>query len=683
MDAEPPPAIAAERLRRVRRQLTAGGLDSAETLAQLALRRDPSSVEAVLLLARAAELRQGPKAKADLLHRHLPAVRDDLPLRRHLADALWQGGDVAGAVSVAQDIIDGGRGDVQDHLLIGRGRIRQGDLEGAQRAADAARMLAPERPRPWLQLARIALLRDGAEARARILSHYLDEIGDSPVIRRDLAETLCDLGAAEAAREHLSRIAAQGLTTSRDHLLQARIALAKADLAAAESQARTAARLAPDQPDPVLMLARIAHLKDGVAGRVRVLQGCAEPARHSFRIRMNTAQTLITARRRDEARQVAEAIEPRNCSDRQLFLLASILHQCDAQARAATCLDLIDPDGGLGNALLLFQALEGSLSADNALVSCADRNLLPDLHSRALDILAAPPPLRGRLNDAIDLDREADRLARRYASAAAYFGLPSEGPSPLVSILAPIHRRQDEENLAKQIERQDYPALEAVIVCSGDDVDPKRLSHRLAGCSGLSRTRILSLRGGTSLSAALNMGVAASRGDLIARFDADDIYLDDYLSRSIRFMQAMSADLCGKPEIFVHFEKIGGTILYDFCPQDYQPWAGSRDVVGSGSSLIVTRAAAERLSFAEELAEGEDRDFYRRALFHGFRVLFAPPFGHLVIRKSGERHTWQQSEARLLLEAQPRAPMFAGTAVEAESVMRNLQTAIRARLGPE
>ena len=99
MDAEPPPAIAAERLRRVRRQLTAGGLDSAETLAQLALRRDPSSVEAVLLLARAAELRQGPKAKADLLHRHLPAVRDDLPLRRHLADALWQGGDVAGAGS--------------------------------------------------------------------------------------------------------------------------------------------------------------------------------------------------------------------------------------------------------------------------------------------------------------------------------------------------------------------------------------------------------------------------------------------------------------------------------------------------------------------------------------------------------------------------------------------------------
>jgi len=115
--------------------------------------------------------------------------------------------------------------------------------------------------------------------------------------------------------------------------------------------------------------------------------------------------------------------------------------------------------------------------------------------------------------------------------------------TPLVSVVMPVYN--SEAYLAEAIESilaQSYSHLELIIVddCSTDGsagiirsyaladarIHPLYLSHRGAG-------------------GAANAGIAAAKGEMIARMDADDIALPERLATQIAWMRRNGLEICG------------------------------------------------------------------------------------------------------------------------------------------
>jgi hypothetical protein len=109
-------------------------------------------------------------------------------------------------------------------------------------------------------------------------------------------------------------------------------------------------------------------------------------------------------------------------------------------------------------------------------------------------------------------------------------------PMPAISILLPCHNAEAtlEEALAS-LAAQTHPDFEIVVVDDGStDASPEILAA-WAGRDG--RFRVIRMEHG-GIVAALQAGLAACRGDLVARMDADDRCTPDRLVKQARFLRA-------------------------------------------------------------------------------------------------------------------------------------------------
>jgi glycosyltransferase involved in cell wall biosynthesis len=106
---------------------------------------------------------------------------------------------------------------------------------------------------------------------------------------------------------------------------------------------------------------------------------------------------------------------------------------------------------------------------------------------------------------------------------------------PLISIIMPVYN--GEKYLAESIEsilRQTYRHFELIIINDASTDDSKHIAEKYAKSDG--RIKIIDNTGEKGLHGALNSGLAASTGDLIARADADDINRPDRLSIQVAFL---------------------------------------------------------------------------------------------------------------------------------------------------
>jgi glycosyltransferase involved in cell wall biosynthesis len=136
-------------------------------------------------------------------------------------------------------------------------------------------------------------------------------------------------------------------------------------------------------------------------------------------------------------------------------------------------------------------------------------------------------------------------VARRMSTAAELAQAVSVAPEtiargrsrteyPRVSILIPAYNAQ--RYLVSAVEsmlRQSFTDFECIVV---DDGSTDRTSSQLAGLASRDgRVRPLHVPHG-GIVEALNAGIRAARGELIARMDADDISLPQRLAEQVRFM---------------------------------------------------------------------------------------------------------------------------------------------------
>lgn len=133
--------------------------------------------------------------------------------------------------------------------------------------------------------------------------------------------------------------------------------------------------------------------------------------------------------------------------------------------------------------------------------------------------------------------------------------------------------------------------------------------------------------------AALNIGIAASRGELIAWMSAHNRYARDYLTQSVRHLQAYGADNVGGVLVTVPQEEtlIGRAIARAL---------GHRFGVGNSYTKIhvkeptwfdavfggcYRREVFDRVGlFNEQLVRGQDMEFHIRLRKAGGRILLAP-----------------------------------------------------------
>jgi Flp pilus assembly protein TadD len=459
-----------------------GNLEQAEASAREAQRLAPDQSRPVLLLARIAEARNDPAQAVRILGEYLARGKDDPAVKRHLAQTLEGMNRFAQARALIDEILASGGATFMDHWILGRIHIAEGNLEQAEASAREAQRLAPDQSRPVLLLARIAEARNDPAQAVRILGEYLARGKDDPAVKRHLAQTLEGMNRFAQARALIDEILATGAATFMDHWILGRIHIAEGNLEQAEASAREAQRLAPRKSEPVLLKSLIAHLQHGVAGRVEALRAGLRDDKEDVGLRLHLVIRLADLGRTDEALEVARSIDIEKCADRELLTLSSHFEMLNANEEAQACTRQVQPDGPVGLALLISDHLNGSGNHEEILRLKATRERPEDRTSRAL--LRFFEEKTGQ-DQAVDRGALGARLLDNiadYKGAEEYFvnePVKKLAETPLVSILAPIHRASDQDNLLRQLLRQDYPNLEAVIVINGSGIDSDLFRRRL------------------------------------------------------------------------------------------------------------------------------------------------------------------------------------------------------------
>ena len=113
---------------------------------------------------------------------------------------------------------------------------------------------------------------------------------------------------------------------------------------------------------------------------------------------------------------------------------------------------------------------------------------------------------------------------------------------PTVSVVIPMHDAEQWilETLTS-IDAQTHPVLECIVVNDGSTDDGPDLVRGFAATSGLAVRMIDGPC--TGVAAALNRGIAAARGDLVALMDADDLWHPDKVLHQVRHLDDTGASV--------------------------------------------------------------------------------------------------------------------------------------------
>ncbi|MEM1039296.1 MAG: glycosyltransferase [Pseudomonadota bacterium] len=219
-----------------------------------------------------------------------------------------------------------------------------------------------------------------------------------------------------------------------------------------------------------------------------------------------------------------------------------------------------------------------------------------------------------------------------------------------ISVICPVHRRTDVPNLVAQIAHQTWRNVEVVFAINGGRVTAEDISSAWAS-SHLSdmRCQIVDCHDLSGISVILNRAIGASSGQFVARMDADDLYMPDYLSDMITTMQYFRADMSGKRPNFVFFED-RNSLAVSNDQNTYDELEIGHLHFMTGGTIFFRRGLFETVRFNEGLVTAEDTDFVRKAVSNGFNVRLADPFNYLYIRHGTPGvHTWSPPEAFLYM----------------------------------
>jgi hypothetical protein len=226
---------------------------------------------------------------------------------------------------------------------------------------------------------------------------------------------------------------------------------------------------------------------------------------------------------------------------------------------------------------------------------------------------------------------------------------------PTVSIVTCTNRPHNLANhTLKQVTQQKYSNLEWIIVLQG--ALPTKDKHFIEkSCSDLNIVvNFINIDEKAKLGSMLNVGVVASSGEYIAKFDDDDFYLANYLKNSINESLALGADMVGKWMEFTYYENYN-RVYFDAGPT--LNYVETEHI--SGSTLVFKRSLFFENFRFYEITHGEDVYFRNLLVNSGKKVYRINGFDHIVFRGSNTKnHTWQITDRYLMNETYLRNNEF-------------------------
>ena len=227
---------------------------------------------------------------------------------------------------------------------------------------------------------------------------------------------------------------------------------------------------------------------------------------------------------------------------------------------------------------------------------------------------------------------------------------------PYISIVVPLRNEERYvERLMRSLLEQDYPADRyEIIVADGGSTD--RTLERLAEVDTARRVRVLANPGRTA-PAALNVAIAAARGEIVTRVDGHSFVAPDYLSRVVAVMEETGAPVVGGP-VRMHadspFRRALVEALYAPIAVGSVPYRtlATRAHVASLQTGSFRREVLDRVGpFDEALAVVEDLDMNTRIRKAGFTLLLDPSIRFWYLPRSGLKALWKQIYAVGLVKA--------------------------------
>jgi len=221
---------------------------------------------------------------------------------------------------------------------------------------------------------------------------------------------------------------------------------------------------------------------------------------------------------------------------------------------------------------------------------------------------------------------------------------------PFVSVVLPI--RNEERTIGDclgAVLAQDYPAGRMeVLVVDGQSTDRTRVVvEEAAARDPWSRVRLLDNPVG-SAPPALNIGIRAARGELIARVDGHTIIAPDYLRRCVETLRETGADNVGglmRPEGRGYVGRCialatGSRFGVGNSRFHYDQRGGEAETVYLG---CFRRVIFERVGlFDEGLIRNQDDEFNDRIVASGGRIWLDPRIRSTYYNRGSYRSLWRQ-----------------------------------------
>ncbi|MEX2600422.1 MAG: glycosyltransferase [Balneolaceae bacterium] len=211
---------------------------------------------------------------------------------------------------------------------------------------------------------------------------------------------------------------------------------------------------------------------------------------------------------------------------------------------------------------------------------------------------------------------------------------------PFVSVVIPVlNAARYLEELLVALRLQSYPKerFEVIIVDNGSDDGTAEI---LEGREGITLLRQTELK---TPYASRNMGIEASRGEIIALADANKIPDPAWLEEGVEALMAGGADLAGGEILFDIPDGAGIGEITDAITFNNNRDYVTREGSSAAGNLFFRRKVWEATGpFPVDYRSGMDIWWSRRALAKGFRMIFAekavvrckPRKGFGVVRKS-------------------------------------------------
>jgi glycosyltransferase involved in cell wall biosynthesis len=202
---------------------------------------------------------------------------------------------------------------------------------------------------------------------------------------------------------------------------------------------------------------------------------------------------------------------------------------------------------------------------------------------------------------------------------------------PVVSVIIPV--RNEERALGPCLDAvlaQTYPAQAVeILVVDGRSADGSR-DVAAAYARRDPRVRLLSNPAGT-IPAGLNVGIGASRGDVVARVDARVRLAPDYLETAVGLLRSTGADNVGGPVRSVTRTVVGQALAAAWSSRLGLGDASAR--YGDGAERwtdtvylgVVPRRIFDSIGLYDEgIVQDEDTEFNYRLRARGGRILLSP-----------------------------------------------------------